>query len=67
MRTTQHQPKAGQRPAAARHIGSRHLTTDQQRWQAYEAAKRLWESHNPGASCDEHEQAMRAIAQRVGV
>lgn len=54
-------------PTAPRRIGLDSLTTERQRWQAYEAAKRLWESRNPGASCDEHEQAMRAIAQRVGV
>lgn len=43
------------------------LTAEQQRWQAYEAAKHLWECQNPGAPCDEHEAAMRAISQRVGV
>lgn len=48
-------------------IGARSLTTEQQRWQAYEAAKHLWECQHPEATSDEHEAAMRAIAQRVGV
>ena len=67
MRTTQHQPKAGQRPAAALHIGSRHLTTDQQRWQAYEAAKALWLARNPAASAQQIETAFAAIAKRLGL
>jgi hypothetical protein len=50
-----------------RHITLRQLSTEQQRWQAYEAAKHLWECQHPGASADEHEQAMRALAERHGV
>lgn len=65
MNTTRnHAHKPTARP---RHIGANSLTTERQRWQAYEAAKHLWECQHPEASGDEHEQAMRAIAQRVGV
>ena len=56
-----------QRPAKPRHIGASSLTNERQRWQAYEAAKHLWECKHPGASAEEHEQAMRAIAERHGV
>ena len=50
-----------------RHLSLSQMSTEQQRWQAYEAAKHLWECQNPAASCEEHEQAMRAIATRFGV
>lgn len=34
---------------------------------AYEAAKRAWETANPGATPDQYTAAMRAIAKRLGV
>ena len=36
-------------------------------WQAYEAAKRAWIDANPGATAEQYEAAMRAIARRYGV
>ena len=33
-------------------------------WQAYEAAKRAWIDANPGATREQYETAMRAIAGR---
>ena len=36
-------------------------------WQAYEAAKRAWIAANPGATAEQYETAMRAIARRYGV
>lgn len=55
------------RPAAPRHISGRHLQNDQQRWQAYEAAKHLWEAQNPGATSAEYEAAMQQLARKAGV
>ena len=37
------------------------------RWKAYEAAKRAWIAANPGATPEQYEAAMRAIAARFGV
>ena len=37
------------------------------RWQAYEAAKRAWVDANPGATSEQYEAAMRAIAELYGV
>ena len=36
-------------------------------WHSYEAAKRAWANANPGATADQYEAAMRAIADRLGV
>ena len=36
-------------------------------WQAYEAAKRAWIEEHPGATPEQYEAAMRAIAKRYGV
>lgn len=36
-------------------------------WEAYEAAKRAWIAANPGATPAEYAEAMRAIAERLGV
>ncbi len=36
-------------------------------WQAYESAKRAWIDANPGATAEQYEAAMRAIARRYGV
>ena len=36
-------------------------------WQAYEAAKRAWVAANPGATPEQYDAAMRAIAERLGV
>jgi len=33
----------------------------------YEAAKRSWTCANPGATAEQYEAAMRAIARRYGV
>jgi len=35
--------------------------------QAYEAAKRAWIAANPGATPEQYEAAMRAIAERLGI
>jgi hypothetical protein len=55
------------RALAPGQVSLRQLSTDQKRWQDYEAAKHLWECQHPSASADEHEQAMRALAERHGV
>jgi len=34
---------------------------------AYESAKRAWANANPGATAEQYETAMRAIARRYGV
>lgn len=57
----------GARRTARAPLTLQRLTTEQQRWQAYEAAKHLWEQQHPSASTQEHEDAMRELAQRVGV
>lgn len=36
-------------------------------WQAYEAAKREWIAEHPGATPEQYDAAMRAIAERLGV
>lgn len=36
-------------------------------WQAYEAAKRAWVAANPGATPEQYDAAMRAIAKSYGV
>ena len=36
-------------------------------WQAYEAAKRAWITAHPNATSEQYAEAMRAIAQRLGV
>lgn len=36
-------------------------------WQAYEAAKASWIAANPGATPAEYAEAMRAIAESLGV
>lgn len=36
-------------------------------WAAYEAAKRAWVDANPGATSEQYDAAMRAIARRYGV
>lgn len=38
-----------------------------ERWRQYEAEKQVWTSFNPGATAQEYEAAMQAIAQRCGV
>lgn len=58
----------GARPRALRaSLSVSRITTEQQRWQAYEAAKHLWEQQHPAASSQEHQDAMRELARRVGV
>lgn len=59
--------KSAARPATPRRIGLSSITNERQRWQAYEAAKRLWEDLHPGASSVEHETAMQQLARRFGV
>ena len=34
-------------------------------WQDYEAAKRAWVAANPGATAEQYEEAMKAIAQEL--
>ena len=36
-------------------------------WQAYEAAKRAWIAAHPGATPEQYDAAMRAIAERLGI
>ncbi len=36
-------------------------------WPAYEAAKRAWIEAHPGATPEQYEAAMKAIAERFGV
>ena len=36
-------------------------------WQAYEAAKRAWIAANPNATPEQYAEAMRAIADRLGI
>ena len=36
-------------------------------WQAYEAAKRAWIAANPGATPEQYDAAMKAIADRLGI
>lgn len=36
-------------------------------WQAYEAAKRAWIAAHPGATPEQYAEAMRAIAERLGI
>lgn len=36
-------------------------------WQAHEAAKRAWIAAHPGATAEQYEAAMKAIAERLGV
>ena len=57
----------GARRTARVLLSLQRVTSEQQRWQAYEAAKHLWEQQNPAASAQEHEDAMRELARRVGV
>jgi hypothetical protein len=66
MSTTRTRP-VGQLPARPRHVSVGQLTTGQQRWQAYEAAKCSWEAANPGASSEQYETAMQEIARRYGL
>ncbi len=57
----------GARRTARVLLSLQRVTSEQQRWQAYEAAKHLWEQQHPAASSQEHEDAMRELARRVGV
>lgn len=36
-------------------------------WAAYEAAKRAWIAAHPGATPEQYDAAMRAIADRLGI
>lgn len=36
-------------------------------WQAYEAAKRAWVAANPGATQEQYEAAMKALAKKYRV
>ena len=36
-------------------------------WQAYEAAKRAWVAANPGATPEQYEAAMKALAKQFKV
>ena len=54
-------------PTAPRRIGLDSLTTERQRWHAYEAAKALWLARNPAASAQQIETAFAAIAKRLGL
>jgi hypothetical protein len=36
-------------------------------WQAYESAKREWIAAHPGATPEQYEAAMKAIAERLGI
>lgn len=40
---------------------------EENRYLAYEAAKRAWAAQHPGASCQEYAKAMREIAARLGI
>ena len=40
---------------------------DQMPWQAYERAKREWLDQHPSASTEEIEEAMRKIAEEMGI
>lgn len=57
----------GARRTARVLLSLQRVTSEQQRWQAYEAAKHLWEQQHPAASSQEHEDAMRELARRCGV
>lgn len=35
-------------------------------WAAYSTARAIWERANPGATPQQHEEAMREIAERLG-
>jgi hypothetical protein len=43
------------------------MTMPQQQHLAYEAAKRAWIAANPGATPEQYDAAMKAIAERCGV
>lgn len=65
---TVHIPSKTARTAVPlRRIGDRALMTEQQRAQAYEAAKRRWAAQNPGATAEQYEAAVQGIARRLGV
>lgn len=36
-------------------------------WHAYESAKRAWIAANPGATPEQYDAAMRALAKRYGI
>lgn len=36
-------------------------------WSDYEREKRLWDAENPNATYQQRDQAMRAIARRLGL
>ncbi len=36
-------------------------------WHDYEAEKRAWVAANPGATPEQYDAAMRAIAERLGI
>ena len=57
----------GARRTARVLLSLQRVTSEQQRWQAYEAAKHLWEQQHPAATAQEHEDAMRELARRYGV
>ena len=60
-------PKTARTATPLRRIGDRNLMNDQQRAQAYEAAKCVWAAQNPAASADQYEAAIQAIARRLGL
>ena len=43
------------------------LKEETERWQMYEAAKRAWIAEHPGATPEQYEAAMKAIAERLGI
>jgi hypothetical protein len=60
-------PQTARTATPLRRIGDRALMTDQQRAQAYEAAKASWQARHPEASADQYEAAIQDIARRLGV
>ena len=70
--TSTTQPRRARRPGGSQPRAQRPQPAEEQEgggmsWQAYEAAKRAWIDANPGATPEQYETAMRAIARRYGV
>jgi hypothetical protein len=65
--TVSSEPKTARISAPLRRIEDLQLMNDQQRAQAYEAAKRRWAAQNPAATAEQYEAAVQGIARRLGV
>lgn len=65
--TVSSEPKTAWASVPLRRVDDLPLMNDQQRAQAYEAAKRRWAAQNPAASAEQYEAAMQDIARRLGV